>query len=85
MIFNIHNNLLFLAVTCSTSVFSADFTKEERLGRQLYSDINLSIQRNQSCESCHSLSKLKVPTETKSGLFQIKKQPALGFVDPEHV
>jgi len=58
---------------------------EEKLGEKLFTDINLSINRNQSCESCHSLSRIEVPTKTQSGLFKIKKQAALAFVDPENV
>jgi len=69
----------------STIIFSADITIEEKLGQKLFTDINLSINRNQSCESCHSLSRIEVPTKTKSGLFKIKKQPTRGFVDPENV
>lgn len=69
----------------STTIFSADLSIEEKLGQKLFTDINLSINRNQSCESCHSLSRIEVPTKTRGGLFNIKKQPALGFVDPENV
>ncbi len=69
----------------STSIFSADLSIEQKLGQKLFIDINLSINQNQSCESCHSLSQIEVPTKTKSGLFKIKKQPALGFVDSENV
>ncbi len=69
----------------SNTVLSNELTSEQRLGKQLFTDINLSINRNQSCESCHSLSRIEVPTKTKSGRFEIKKQPSLGFVDPENV
>jgi len=75
----------FFLLTYSTIIFSADLSVEERLGKKLFTDINLSINRNQSCESCHSLSRIEVATKTQSGLFKIKKQAALGFVDPENV
>ncbi len=77
--------MLFGLLAFSTAVFSDRLTTEQRLGKQLFTDNNLSINRNQSCESCHSLTRIEVPTKTKSGLFKIKKQPALGFVDPENV
>ena len=53
-----NNKLIFLLIL-SKSTFAADFTIEEKLGEKLFKDINLSIQRNQSCESCHSLSRKK--------------------------
>ncbi|MBL4762717.1 MAG: methylamine utilization protein MauG, partial [Gammaproteobacteria bacterium] len=59
--------------------------KERRLGQALFSDLNLSLNRNQSCASCHSLSRLQVPTEVKTNAFKTKKQPAKGFVDPANV
>lgn len=62
-----------------------DNSIEIKLGKKLFTDINLSIERNQSCESCHSLSKLKVPIQTKSKLFKILPQSAAGFVDPRNV
>ena len=80
--------MIFLCVFLliySTTIFSADLSIEEKLGQKLFTDINLSINRNQSCESCHSLSRIEVPTKTRGGLFNIKKQPALGFVDPENL
>ena len=86
MIFFAHKNMpLFLFAMLSWSSVTTALTLEEILGKKLYSDINLSVQRNQSCESCHSLSRIEVPTELASGSFKIKKQPALGFVDPDNV
>lgn len=58
---------------------------ERKLGEALFSDINLSINRNQSCASCHSLSRVQVPTEVKTNVFKMRKQPAKGFVDPANV
>ena len=50
---------------------------EQQLGERLFSDKNLSFNKNQSCASCHSLS----PAHAKSALT--KRVP--GFVDPENV
>lgn len=56
---------------------AGDFTQEQKLGRLLYTDTNLSQKRNQSCASCHSLEKVRFAEESKF--------PAPGFVDPENV
>lgn len=72
--------LLLLATADVSSLNS-----EELLGKKLFTDINLSINNNQSCESCHSLSTIRVPTEVKPGIFKLRKQPAAGFVDPNNV
>lgn len=77
--------LLFSLIVFSCPTFSIELTTEQKLGSELFKDINLSIQHNQSCESCHSLSSVKVQTKTRSGRFEVLKQPALGFVDPENV
>jgi cytochrome c peroxidase len=77
--------LLFSLIMFSWSTYTSALTTEQRLGKKLFTDINLSILRNQSCESCPSLSHLKVPTEIRPGSFKMKRQPALGFVDPENV
>jgi cytochrome c peroxidase len=79
------HTLLFFSIILSWSGFTSALTVEQRLGKLLFTDINLSIERNQSCESCHSLSRLQVPTKTRSGAFKMKKQPASGFVDPGNV
>ena len=50
----------------------APFGDEQSLGAALYSDKNLSLNRNQSCASCHSLK-------------AVGDQPAPGFVDPLNV
>ena len=52
-------------------------TDEQQLGERLYSDKNLSLNRNQSCASCHSLK----PAYAKQR--QTKLVP--GFVDPDNV
>lgn len=58
--------------------WSACAEDEVALGRRLYSDLNLSLHRNQSCASCHGLSAV---TNRFTGLLL----PAPGFVDPENV
>jgi cytochrome c peroxidase len=50
---------------------------KQQLGSILYRDFNLSLNRNQSCASCHSLSVEKVRT--------IGRKLAPGFVDPDNV
>ncbi len=74
---------------CAAFVFTtaegSQPSSEERLGEKLFNDINLSINSNQSCESCHSLSTIKLPTEIKPGVFKLRKQAASGFVDPSNV
>ena len=57
----------------------------QKLGERLFSDINLSSNRNQSCETCHSLTRVEVPTEIAPGRFRMANQPALGRVDPSNV
>lgn len=47
-------------------------TPEQALGRRLYLDVNLSLQRNQSCATCH-------------GLDPVAMLPATGFVDTVNV
>jgi len=53
------------------------FTDEQRLGKLLYEDENLSLNRNQSCASCHSLK----PVYQQNAFTKLV--PA--FVDPENV
>jgi cytochrome c peroxidase len=54
------------------------FSDEQTLGAALYSDKTLSLNRNQSCASCHSL-QVAHDQVTKANL------PAPGFVDPVNV
>ena len=49
----------------------------QRLGKRLYTDEDLSLNRNQSCESCHTLRR----TRDTSG----QKVLATPFVDPENL
>jgi len=83
-------NTRFLSVALSMVMGSSlasgdDLTTEQRLGEKLYRDVNLSLKRNQSCESCHSLSRVTVPTEVEPGIFRAKKQPSLSFADPDSI
>ena len=50
---------------------------KQKLGKMLYQDKNLSLNRNQSCASCHSL----VAVENAAG----KNSLVPGFVDPVNV
>lgn len=50
---------------------------EQQLGERLFSDRNLSLNKNQSCATCHSLT----PAHGKSLITKIVP----GFVDPENV
>lgn len=52
-------------------------TAEQQLGERLFSDENLSLNKNQACASCHSLS----PAHAKSLITKLVP----GFVDPDNV
>lgn len=60
------NYIKWKAVAVTTST-------EEQLGRALFSDANMSVNRNKSCASCHSLTRVAAPGETvgllTGGLF----------------
>ena len=62
-----------------------DASIERKLGGALFEDINLSLNRNQSCKNCHGLSRVEVPTEVKPGIFKMRKQAAKAFVDPTNI
>lgn len=55
----------------------AKVTAEQALGALLFSDVNLSLNRNQSCATCHSLAPATDPV-SKQAL------PTAGFTDPEN-
>lgn len=63
---------ILISFSFSCSAFAVTLTPEQQLGEILYKDKNLSLNRNQSCETCHSL----IPT--KQGL-------APSFVDITNV
>lgn len=64
--------VLLLALT-ATSRADEPLTPLQALGRKLYEDANLSLHRNQSCATCHSLAPV-------AGTV-----PAPGFADPVNV
>lgn len=86
LINNIKHRIKFL-ISCAISLgllassgFSAhagSFSAEQDLGRDLYKDTDLSINKNQSCASCHSLKTVDI--------FDEEETAAPGFVDPENV
>jgi len=53
-------------------------TPEQLLGQMLYMDTNLSLHRNQSCNSCHDIQPVTPKGESKP-------LPSAGFVDPDNV
>ena len=63
-----------LAIALPATALAADaLTPEQALGKLLYEDVNLSLHRNQSCATCHSLA-------ATPGLA-----PTPGFADPVNV
>lgn len=61
-------------MTVPVSALAMDtLTAEQALGKKLYEDVNLSLHRNQSCATCHSLVAAPGPAATP------------GFVDPVNV
>ncbi|MDD5577997.1 MAG: cytochrome c peroxidase [Methylobacter sp.] len=49
-------SLILILMLCSSGCMAGEtLTDEQRLGKLLYGDRNLSLNRNQSCASCHSL------------------------------
>ncbi|MGR9043812.1 MAG: cytochrome-c peroxidase [Gammaproteobacteria bacterium] len=70
-------NLLALSnVEASAKDFS--FSDEQELGKALFQDKNLSLNRNQSCASCHSLDPVR-------SINSQVDMPVPGFVDPDNV
>ena len=70
---------IFLLMLCMSFASEAKekLTDEQQLGKLLYEDKNLSLNRNQSCASCHSLK----PVQRQAALLKLVP----GFVDPENV
>lgn len=83
----IFETLLMLGIflLIAHSVSANELSLEQKLGMKLYQDINLSLNRNQSCETCHTLEPLKVPTTNTAGKVRLTKQPSASFVDPTNV
>jgi len=71
----------FLLMLCFSFAIEAKetetLTDEQQLGKLLYEDKNLSLNKNQSCASCHSLK----PAHQQNTFPKL----APGFVDPENV
>jgi len=69
---------IFLLMLCLSFAGEAreTLTDEQQLGKLLYEDENLSLNRNQSCASCHSLK----PVQQQNAFPKLV--PA--FVDPEN-
>ena len=63
-----------LGLPCNASALDA----EQQLGQMLYMDTNLSLERNQSCNTCHALQPVGA-----SALDETKA--VAGLVDPENV
>jgi cytochrome c peroxidase len=74
-----------LGVAAVPGATAGDLSNAQKLGELLYKDTNLSLERNQACESCHSLSRIRVPEEVRSGKFRERKQPAVSFADPDNI
>ena len=70
---------IFLIMLCLSFAGEAReiLTNEQKLGKLLYEDENLSLNRNQSCASCHSLK----PVQQQNALLKLVPS----FVDPENV
>ncbi len=62
---------LVLLASAAASSSPESLSAEQALGRMLYLDVNLSLERNQSCNSCHAIE----PVEGRIA----------GFVDPANV
>ena len=69
--------LLVLLSGCLNSYAGQRLSTEQQLGERLFSDKNLSLNKNQSCASCHSLS----PAHANSLVTNL----VAGFVDPDNV
>ncbi|MCK9606198.1 MAG: c-type cytochrome [Methylomonas sp.] len=66
--------LLVMGANCHASSF---LNAEQQLGERLFSDTNLSLNKNQACASCHSLS------PARAASYLTKRVP--GFVDADNV
>jgi cytochrome c peroxidase len=65
-------------LSTSMNIFAnQQLSLEQQLGERLFSDKNLSLNKNQACASCHSLK----PAHGKSLVTKIVP----GFVDPDNV
>lgn len=46
--------LLFIGLTSATTASAVTLTPAQHVGKQIFFDMNLSVQRNQSCATCHA-------------------------------
>lgn len=70
--------LLFVLSAVAQGSAGETLSAEQLLGQMLYLDVNLSLQRNQSCNSCHAIQAV-TPAAASTPL------PTPGFVDPDNV
>jgi cytochrome c peroxidase len=70
---------LGLMLPLPAAVLATTLSAEQMLGQSLYMDVNLSLQRNQSCNSCHAIQAV-APDGLAAAL-----PPVPGFVDPDNV
>lgn len=79
----IHLLLAVSLVLPSLTVFANDISSKEELGLILFTDESLSLNRNQSCSSCHSLDRIRVPDPSSpSG---VSLQPSPSFAHPDNI
>lgn len=71
-------SLFVVLLACGGATCAEPLSPEQVLGQMLYMDANLSLERNQSCNSCHAIQ--PATPAGGSGPF-----PAPGFVDPRNV
>ncbi|MCG8610996.1 MAG: hypothetical protein MI864_10720 [Pseudomonadales bacterium] len=76
--------ILTLAGVVPISI-AGQLTDTQKLGRALYNDVELSLNRNQSCASCHSLDKVQALVEVAPGEFELRKQPSRSFAHPDNL
>ncbi len=72
------SSLLWLLSSSTHAGLPQHLSKKAQLGKSLFNDTNLSLMRNQSCASCHSLKSAK-------SLSRDLNFHAPGFVDPDNV
>ena len=58
--FSVNIVMLSLMILIPCNVQAERLTEEQKLGKDLYRDSNLSINKNQSCASCHSLKTIEL-------------------------
>ncbi len=77
--------LLACLILIPLSSYSEKKTPEQKLGRLLFTDKSLSLYRNQSCESCHSLKRLKIVVNELNDDKNLFIQPAPSFAHPDNI